>query len=81
MIRFRRIKEENTMEKEKVQISIPKDLYQKIEEEIKKSDVNSVEEYVVKMLKEKFPEKRDDSFSEEDEEKVKERLKALGYID
>jgi metal-responsive CopG/Arc/MetJ family transcriptional regulator len=69
------------MEKDKVQISIPKDLYQKIEEEIKKSDVNSVEEYVVKMLKEKFPGESDENFSEEDEEKVKERLKALGYID
>lgn len=69
------------MGKDKIQISIPKDLYQKIEEDIKGSDVNSVEDYVIKLLKEKFPEKSDDSFSEEDEEKVKERLKALGYID
>ncbi|MBN2246805.1 MAG: CopG family transcriptional regulator [Candidatus Aminicenantes bacterium] len=69
------------MDKDKVQISIPKEIYQKIEEEIKKSDVNSVEEYVVKMLIEKFPGESDENFSEEDEEKVKERLKALGYID
>lgn len=69
------------MEKDKSQISIPKDLFQKIEDEIKGSDVNSVDEFVVRMLREKFPGDSDDSFSKEDEEKVKERLKALGYID
>jgi len=69
------------MVKDKTKISIPKDLYQKIQEEIKDSDVKSVDEYVVRLLKEKFPEGSDDSFSNEDEEKVKERLKALGYID
>ena len=69
------------MEKDKSQISIPKDLYKKIEEEIKGSDVNSVDEYVVRLLREKLPGGSDDSFSKEDEEKVKERLKALGYID
>ena len=64
-----------------VNVSIPTSLYKKIEEEIKESDVKSVEDFIVKMLNEKFPEDQGDAFSEEDEEKVKERLKALGYID
>jgi division protein CdvB (Snf7/Vps24/ESCRT-III family) len=42
-----------------------------------------VSSYVAKVLREKLSqaEKTGEAFSKEDEEKVKERLKALGYID
>jgi metal-responsive CopG/Arc/MetJ family transcriptional regulator len=71
------------MEKDSMTVSIPSSLYKKIEETIKKTGDASVSDYIAKALREKLAqeEKKSDSFSQEDEEKVKERLKALGYID
>ena len=71
------------MEKDLMTVSIPASLYKKIEETIKGTGDASVSDYIAKALREKLAqeEKKGDSFSQEDEEKVKERLKALGYID
>jgi Arc/MetJ-type ribon-helix-helix transcriptional regulator len=71
------------MEKEFTDISIPTSLYQKIEERIKGTEFPSVSSYVAKVLDDSLSseEGAKDAFSKEDEEKVKERLKALGYID
>ena len=64
-------------------ISIPTALYKQIEEKIKDTEITSVASYVTKVLRESLSGKEEakEPFSEEDEEKVKERLKALGYID
>jgi len=64
-------------------ISIPTSLYKKIEEKIKGSEFSSVSSYVTKVLREKLAqeEKSTEVFTPEEEEKIKERLKALGYID
>lgn len=71
------------MEKEFTDISIPTSLYQKIEERIKGTEFPSVSSYVAKVLDDNLSSKKEakEAFSKEDEEKVKERLKALGYID
>jgi metal-responsive CopG/Arc/MetJ family transcriptional regulator len=71
------------MEKESMSVAIPASLYKKIEEMIKGTEVASVSNYVAKVLRERLAqdEKKGEAFSQEDEEKVKERLKALGYID
>jgi len=71
------------MDKEFTAVSIPTSLYRKIEEKIKGSDVPSVTSYVAKVLRDSLAkeEPAEAVFSKEDEEKVKERLKALGYID
>lgn len=71
------------MEKEFTNIAIPTALYKQIEEKIKGTDISTVASYVVKVLKESLSEEKEkkEVFSKEDEEKVKERLKALGYID
>jgi metal-responsive CopG/Arc/MetJ family transcriptional regulator len=71
------------MEKDLMTVSIPASLYKKIEETIKGTGDASISDYIAKALREKLAEeeKKGDSFSQEDEEKVKERLKALGYID
>jgi metal-responsive CopG/Arc/MetJ family transcriptional regulator len=71
------------MEKDSMNVSIPTSLYKKIEEIIKGTDIGSVSNYVAKVLRERLSqdEKKGETFSQEDEEKVKERLKALGYID
>lgn len=71
------------MEKEFTNISIPTSLYKKIEEKIKDSEFTSVPSFVTKVLRESLAkeEETQQPLSKEDEEKVKERLKALGYID
>jgi hypothetical protein len=67
------------MSEEKKTVAIPDDVYAKIEEQIKESGEESVEVYVTKILKESLG--MDAGLSDEDEEKVKARLKALGYMD
>ncbi len=71
------------MDKEFTSISIPTSLHKKIEESIKGTDVSSVSAYIVKILRETLSkeEAKPEVFNAEEEEKVKERLKALGYID
>ena len=71
------------MDKEFIQVTIPTSLYKKIEETIKGTEFTSVTSYIVKVLRENLykAEESKEVFSKEDEEKVKERLKALGYID
>jgi metal-responsive CopG/Arc/MetJ family transcriptional regulator len=71
------------MDKEFTTVSIPTSLYKKIEDAIKGTEVSSVSSYIAKVLRETLSkeEAKQDVFSKEDEEKVKERLKALGYID
>jgi len=70
------------MSEEKVPIYISKRLYEQVKEFISKvGSFNSVEEFVEFVLREVLsgPEVSS-SLSKEDEEKVKERLRALGYI-
>jgi Arc/MetJ-type ribon-helix-helix transcriptional regulator len=71
------------MEKEFMNVSIPTSLYKRIEEKIKDSEIKSVSSYITKVLRESLSEEKasQEPLSKEDEEKVKERLKALGYID
>jgi Arc/MetJ-type ribon-helix-helix transcriptional regulator len=71
------------MDKEFTNVSIPTSLFKKIEERIKGTEYGSVASYAAKVLRESLTEKRPEAevFSKDEEEKVKDRLKALGYID
>jgi len=71
------------MEKEFTTVSIPTSLYKKIEDTVRDTEDPSVANYVAKLIRESLDKDKpsDEVFSPEDEEKVKERLKALGYID
>ncbi len=71
------------MEKEFTDVSIPTSLYKKIEGMVKGSKITSVSSYVAKVLRESLSkeEATQEALTKEDEEKVKKRLKALGYID
>ena len=69
------------MAKDKKKVIIPTSLYEKVKEEIAGSEINSVDEYVINLLEEKLPKDSGKNLSKEDEDKVKERLKALGYMD
>jgi len=65
-------------------VSIPTPLFRKIEERIKDTGFVSVSSYVTYVLREIVAESLDEGeepFSEEDQRRVKERLRALGYID
>ena len=67
-----------------VNISIPAFLAEKIKKRIEGTGFESVSSYITYVLKEiisEMEEEKDDSFSEEDEKKVKDRLRALGYLD
>ncbi|WXG40374.1 MAG: CopG family transcriptional regulator [Candidatus Freyarchaeum deiterrae] len=63
-------------------VSIPTPLFKKIQERIKNTDFTSVSSYVTYVLHEIVAEGEEERepFSKEDEEKVKERLRALGYL-
>ncbi len=64
-------------------VPIPIELYEKIKQRIKDTGFTTVSSYVTYVLKEVLTEDkgRGKSFTEEDEEKIKARLKALGYIE
>ena len=72
------------MSQEKKNVSIPAELYDDIDQRVKETEFNSVEEYVTFVLEEVLKDDEDDeeiAFSPEDEEEVKKRLRALGYLD
>jgi len=63
-------------------VSIPKILAEKIKKKIEKTGFSSVSDYVTYILREIISntEEKKEAFSKEDEEKVKRRLKSLGYL-
>lgn len=63
-------------------VSIPSPLFKKIEERIKGTGFTSVSGYVTYVLREVISEDDEDEqpFSKEDEQRVKDRLRALGYL-
>jgi len=67
---------------EKVSIEIRRDLYDRIREEVDRSEgeFKSVEEYVEFVLEELLKEEEGPVYTEEEEEEIKRRLRALGYI-
>ena len=72
-------------ERKHTTVSIPIQLYEKIKERIKGTGFTSVSDYVTYVLREVLSslemEEKEEVFTKEEEEKVKERLRALGYLD
>jgi len=71
-------------EKKYTTISIPIPLAEKIKKRIKGTGFTSLSSYVIYVLREVMSgieAESNEVFSKEDEEKVKERLRALGYLD
>lgn len=66
-------------------LSIPTPLAEKIKKRIKGTGFNSLSSYVTYVLREVISgmeeEEEEEVFSKEDEKRVKDRLRALGYID
>ena len=66
-----------------VKVSLPKSIVEKIEKRLKQTGFDSVSSYISYVLEEVLSEDNEEEevFSKEDEERVKERLKSLGYLD
>ena len=65
-------------------ISIPTPLAEKIKKRIKGTGFTSLSSYATYVLREIISgttEEHEEAFSKEDEHKVRERLRALGYLD
>lgn len=67
-------------------VSIPKVLADKVKERMKGTGFSSVSSYVIYVLRQVLSsieeeERTKQAFSKEEEEKVKQRLRDLGYID
>ena len=66
-------------------VAIPLKLYKKIQKRVKSTDFKSVDEYITYILEEVIKQVEEEEevpeYTEEDEEKVKDRLRALGYLD
>lgn len=68
-------------------VEIPDEVYEKFGERASDKDLDSAEEYVNYVLKQiyeklqKQESDQDSGYSEEEAEKVKEKLKGLGYLD
>lgn len=63
-------------------IELPDDLYEKMQEIAREVGI-TIEKYLVLIVREKIDayEKENQALSQEDEEKIRERLRALGYVD
>jgi hypothetical protein len=71
------------MVKETKSVLLPFQLYKKIEEAIKKTGDETVSGYVTRILEGSLPKEQEggEGLSKEEEDKVREKLKALGYMD
>ncbi len=68
------------MKGEKKAVLLPTELYSRVEERVKVTGFGSVDKYVIFVLEEILKEE-EGAFSEEEEQEVKKRLRALGYLD
>ena len=66
------------LDREKTIVSIPKKLAEKVKQNIKKTDMSSVSEYVTFILRMILAEKTD--IKKSDEGKIRQKLKNLGYL-
>ncbi len=66
----------NELDEKKTIVSIPSKLAEKIKENIRKTDIQSVSEYITFLLRMILAE----DAKVEDETKIKEKLKKLGYL-
>jgi Arc/MetJ-type ribon-helix-helix transcriptional regulator len=62
-------------------IQLPEDLVAAVAERIRGSSFESVDAFVAFVLARLTEERGEAAFSEEDERRLKERLRSLGYID
>ena len=62
-------------------VLLPDDLYRKIGERVNVTAFNSVDEYVIFVMEEVLKDEEEQALSKEDEEEIKKKLKAFGYLE
>lgn len=62
-------------------VSIPVPLFEKLKTQIEDTGFTSVSSYVGYILREIVAERGEAPFTEEDEEKIREKLRSLGYLE
>lgn len=64
-----------------VEIRIPRDLYERIEKLVERTKkYGGVEDYIKLVLENALEEEEEEVYTEEDEKKIMDRLRSLGYI-
>ena len=63
-----------------ISIELPLEVVEKITEDIKGSSLKTVEAFVKSLVMQKYPELNERVYTEEEEEKIKQRLQKLGYL-
>jgi metal-responsive CopG/Arc/MetJ family transcriptional regulator len=77
------VRDVNTKTEKSRPIEIPESLFERVEARIKGTGFQSVSDYVVHILREELANEGKEQvggYTKEEEEKVKERLRALGYL-
>jgi len=72
------------MKGEKKAVFLPAELFIQIDKRAKSTGFSSVDEYITFIIEEVLREENEEekvSFSKEEEEEIKKRLKGLGYLD
>lgn len=69
------------MELTELTIKLPPEVVAKITEDIEGTSFANVENFVERLVLQKYPEFRQPVYTEEEEEVIKERLRKLGYIE
>jgi hypothetical protein len=64
---------------EMVMVRIPRKVYDKVKDKIDGTSIASVDDYIVMMLENEFPEESE--YTAEEEELIRERLRKLGYLE
>jgi len=70
-------------EEKKVLIEIPESLHRRVADQVEKTSFRNVSEYVVHAVRERLARDEDQTpavYTKEEEDKIKERLKQLGYL-
>ncbi|KXA93201.1 CopG family transcriptional regulator [candidate division MSBL1 archaeon SCGC-AAA259E19] len=62
-------------------VSIPVPLFEKVKKQVEGTGFTSVSSYVGYILRELVAEKGEAPFTRDDEEKIREKLRALGYLE
>jgi len=72
------------MDTKDITINLPMDIFGKLEERIKDTEFNSAQEYLLYVIRQLFPEEgvkdSEEELNKEEEEKVRQNLKKLGYL-
>lgn len=61
-------------------VSLSAEIIQKISEDIKGTSFETVEAFIESLVKQRYPELNESVYTEEEEEKIKDRLRKLGYL-